>query len=266
MRHQTPHGAASQQNSVEPQEWMRELEEASLAAWPALEEELFDGWRLRFSDGFTKRANSVQPFAGSTVDLLEKVAFCEDWYAAREQRCIFRLTPFSDPRLESELTEQGYEEIDRTMVMKRGIGAELAPKTEDQFAVADLDEWLGVFAGLSEWSTARAPAFRRILERGIESRSLAVLNAGDSSEPVACGMAAVNGRYVGLFDLVTGVEHRRAGFGTALVERILEWGAREGADQAYLQVVSTNVPARRLYTKLGFEPVYEYRYRVQPNR
>ncbi|MFN2156932.1 MAG: hypothetical protein ACK2UX_16980, partial [Anaerolineae bacterium] len=36
-----------------------QIEAASLDAWPALEQIAYDGWILRFSDGYTKRANSV---------------------------------------------------------------------------------------------------------------------------------------------------------------------------------------------------------------
>ena len=38
------------------------IERSAGVAWPALREEVLDGWRLRFADGFTRRSNSVQPF------------------------------------------------------------------------------------------------------------------------------------------------------------------------------------------------------------
>ncbi len=38
---------------------VRRLEELAFRGWPALESRDLDGWRLRFSNGYTKRANSI---------------------------------------------------------------------------------------------------------------------------------------------------------------------------------------------------------------
>ena len=37
----------------------RFIEELTLNAWPPLQTQLYDGWLLGFSGGYTRRANSV---------------------------------------------------------------------------------------------------------------------------------------------------------------------------------------------------------------
>lgn len=60
----------------------------------------------------------------------------------------------------------------------------------------------------------------------------------------------------------TAPEHRKKGYGTQLVASMLQQAQQNGATHAYLQVMKENVPARRLYAKLGFQELYDYWYRV----
>jgi len=53
------------------------IEELSLNHWQPLSTLLYDGWVLRFADGYTKRANSINPIHYSTCDLQEKIKECE---------------------------------------------------------------------------------------------------------------------------------------------------------------------------------------------
>lgn len=48
-------------------------------------------------------------------------------------------------------------------------------------------------------------------------------------------------------------EYHGRGLGTALLEHVLQAGARRGAERATLEVRRSNTPARRLYERLGFE-------------
>jgi len=63
---------------MKKKEMIRRMEEISNNPLPSLNAYLYDGWILRSSLGFTKRANSVSPLYPSSFDLLlsDKIFFC----------------------------------------------------------------------------------------------------------------------------------------------------------------------------------------------
>src|SRR5258708_12326644 len=88
---------------------IRFLEELSLSALPALETTFLDGWVLRLSDNYTRRANSINPLYPGARPLAENLRDAEDIYRRHGQRVVFKLTPASLPEgLDQALDEQGY--------------------------------------------------------------------------------------------------------------------------------------------------------------
>jgi GNAT superfamily N-acetyltransferase len=240
----------------------RRVEEASLNAWPAMQQILLDGWLLRFSRGFTKRANSIVPLYPGLQPLqdtlAEKVRYCENLYAREQLQTIFRLTSIADPRhLDSYLQTRGYAYEEPTQV----LGATLVDfASAPGFRLLAIDEWLAVYARLTDMPIAAQSLHGAILA-GIQGRcAFAVLHV--EGKPVACGLGVVEQDLLGLFDIVTHPDHRRAGHATAVVKSLFTWGLAEGAVNGYLQMVADNQPAQILYQNLGFELLYEYWYRV----
>jgi GNAT superfamily N-acetyltransferase len=240
----------------------RRVEEASLNAWPAMQQILLDGWLLRFSRGFTKRANSIVPLYPGLQPLqdtlAEKVRYCENLYAREQLQTIFRLTSIADPRhLDSYLQTRGYAYEEPTQV----LGATLVDfASAPGFRLLAIDEWLAVYARLTDMPIAAQSLHGAILA-GIQGRcAFAVLHV--EGKPVACGLGVVEQDLLGLFDIVTHPDHRRAGHATAVVKSLFTWGLAEGAVNGYLQMVADNQPAQILYENLGFELLYEYWYRV----
>lgn len=247
-------------------ERMLELERASLQAWPALTDSDFDGWRLRFADGYTRRANSVTPLAPSRLLLDDKLATCERLYAERGLPTIFRLTPFAPPDLDSLLERRGYRMGDRVEVRARTFAPAHAlplpspPRVRlGQVRVHAVDPWLNIFETLSGAAPANRAAHRAVLQAVPGVRRLLALTAGD--EAVACGMSVLVDDLLGIFDLVTAPQRRNLGYGSELVRRALRWGAQAGARAAYVQVLETNAIAKHIYDRLGFQTVYRYHYR-----
>ena len=248
-------------------ELARRVEEASLNAWPALHQVLLDGWVLRFSRGFTKRGNSITPLYASVQPPLAKVRYCEDLYARDRLRAIFRLTTIEDAEpLDGLLADRGYRAIDRTEVLHAPLEQGRFGNA-DGFVAAPLASFLAAYAGLSEAPGVDATAMRMALEvhaailKSIRGETVFGLHL-ETGEPVACGMAVVERELAGLFDVVVHPESRRQGHGRALVESLLGRASEMGARRAYLQVLKDNATARSLYARLGFEPLYEYWYRV----
>ena len=234
------------------------IEEAGLNAWPALQQMLYDGWVLRFSKGYTKRANSANALYPSTIDTREKVAFCEVQYKTRGLRPIFRITPFAPADLDAILETHGYELIDTTLVLHLELGQTFpTPGSVREISLAD---WLPIFCRLKSSSLEEHQTHREILETILGRCFYASLTV--SGEPVSCALGVLEGEFFGLFDVVTAPEHRSKGHGTALLSSMLNWAQENGAHHAYLGVVELNSPARRLYDKLGFREVYRYWYRV----
>jgi GNAT superfamily N-acetyltransferase len=248
----------------------RRIEEAGLNAWPALQQTLYDGWVLRFSRGYTKRANSANALYPSAIDTQEKIAFCEAQYRARGLKPIFRITPFAPADLDVILEARGYELIDTTLVLARDVAAISARAKHGsrgsrstfpgQVHQESLDDWLPIFCRLKSSSLEEHQTHREILEAILGRCLYASLTV--SGETVSCALGVLEGEFFGLFDVVTAPEHRNKGYGMALLSSMLGWAQENGVRHAYLGVVGLNSPARRLYDKLGFREVYRYWYRV----
>ena len=89
---------------------IRLQEELPINAWPSLQTLLYDGWALRFANGYTKRANSVNPLYHSGTDVTEKIETCERLYRGKGLKVVFKMTPASQPEdLDSILAAQGYQ-------------------------------------------------------------------------------------------------------------------------------------------------------------
>lgn len=253
------------------------VEEASLNAWPAMQQIILDGWLLRFSSGFTKRANSIVALYPSQQPIPGKVRFCENLYKREGFQTIFRLTSIVEANeLDQFLAARGYHHQDSTLVLGKTLsktpgktpGKTLVEETQtkpssQQFKLFSKADWLTVYAELTGMPE-QAQALHGAILSGIQNPcAYAVLMIGEV--PVACGLGVLEQELLGLFDIVTRPDHRQTGLATALVASLLRWGMMGGAQTSYLQVVAENQPARGLYEKLGFRELYQYWYRIAPN-
>jgi ribosomal protein S18 acetylase RimI-like enzyme len=218
---------------------------------------------LRFAGGYTRRANSVNPLAAQPGNLVEAIETAEERFRERGLLVVFKLTEASQPpELDRVLEERGYERAAATRVMTLPVGAfPVAADSSLELSGQLREDWLDTF---SEWQDLRTQRthHREILERIVVPHRFATLR--DSDGPVALGLAVRDGGLGGLYDVVTSPSRRRLGYGERVVRGLLAWAQGEGARRAYLQVLETNEPAFRLYTRLGFRETYRYWYRIAP--
>ena len=245
---------------------IRRIEELSFNAWPALNVLLYDGWLLRFANGYTKRANSINGLYQSTRSIETKISYCESVYKRYKLRPTFRLTPLiNQDNLDQKLQERNYERIDHTSVQLLHL-SNIEPAHSERAKILTgqdgIDSWLRSFHDLNP-QRRDAATHKQMLQSVLGTLCMMILIV--NQEVVACGLAVADGDYIGLFDIVTAVNHRRQGYGLELTSALLAWGVAMKTRYAYLQVMTNNEPAKHLYDKLGFQEIYPYWYRVAPD-
>jgi GNAT superfamily N-acetyltransferase len=239
------------------------LEELALNAWPALQTQFYDGWILRYADGYTRRSNSVNPIYPSKRNLAQKIQDCESFYRSRNLPVTFKMTPDVYPEnLDQQLEARGYILDAMTSVQTVEL-ADLEFPTSPRYALFDHpnSSWFQAFCTMGKLSEKQRSILHGILGN-ITNKSCYVL-IEKQGQAIATGLGVMERGYVGLFDIFTAEEYRKQGYGKAVVNAILNWAKQNGAHTSYLQVMCNNPPALHLYEKIGYKEQYTYWYRVK---
>ena len=237
------------------------VDETALNAWPALQQMIYDGWIIRYSEGYTKRANCVNVMYPSDLPLLEKVCFCEKFYRIRHINPLFRLTSFFDKNgLDVFLEGRGYTGFDTTLVMTRKL--EAGGRTARQgnpVKWIEKDRWIKAYGTLSGFASGEIRIRQRIIESITGNTFFACMES--EGKVIACGLGVLEGPFLGLFSFITHPAHRRKGHAGRILTALAARGRDTGAETAYLQVEEANTAAVTLYLKHGFSELYRYWYR-----
>lgn len=235
------------------------LEELAFRGWPALESRDVEGWRLRFSGGYTKRANSINALSESASTDIEAL---EAPYRARGQRPAWRLSPLAPPTMARLLSARGYNNIERSLVQRcplhDGFAADPAVEIEPQPTPA----WIEAFCAHSPVRPEHHETMEKMLAAIAAPKGFALVQS--NGRPMAMAIGAVDGDHMGLFDVLVMPDARRQGLARRVTESLYAWARQRGARFAYLQVVEANAAALPLYEAQGFRTVYAYSYWLPP--
>jgi ribosomal protein S18 acetylase RimI-like enzyme len=232
-------------------------------AWPATYAERVGGWRLRFADGVTKRANSVWPAAdpaatgGGSGHLDGAIEAVERFYAARGLPAVFSLSADSRPEgLDGHLEARGYRIADPTLIMTAELSDERP--VESDVAIRDVPSaaWLDLWWSVDGRYDGSGLGTARDIVTGAAA---SYASTGD-----AVGRGVRQGDWVGIYCMAVAPHARRRGLARNVLHALLNEGRERGAKKAYLSVTAHNTAAQALYAQAGFEVAGGYHYRVRP--
>lgn len=219
---------------------IRNLEHAAALAWPGTEHQWLDGWFLRFGGGATRRANSAVPLQYTSV---AEITAAARWYASRGVPALI-----SAPDRLFRIPE-GVPTDAENLVMTRDIG----PGELGEVSVAALpdDDWMRLYE-----REVPVPVLTAVVDGEV---GFGVL-AGAAVGRVALTEAPDGTRWAGVSAVHVIASARRRGLARRLCDGLLAWAGDRGATRAYVQVVTDNDAARRLYEQMGFTLHHRSRY------
>lgn len=242
---------------------VRRLEELAFAGWPALESRDVAGWRLRHSDGYTKRANSINALGQNAQTDPATIDSLESAYREHGRPPVWRLSPLAPAAIGDVLAARGYQPIERSLVQVCPLSPSFAPAPEVRIHAQPTAAWIEAFATYSPVRPEHRDTMRRMLVSIAAPVGFAFV--AEAAQPMAMAIGAVSGDHMGLFDVLVMPQARRRGLARKVTESLYAWAWSHGARFAYLQVVATNAAAMPLYAAQGFRTVYDYEYFVPPS-
>lgn len=231
-------------------------------AHPSIKTQVFDGWVLRFANGYTNRANSVNPLYPSEIKAEDKINCCEEIYKSQGLATVFKITPLSGKSLDKSLEIKSYEKVTPSNIMIKSLISQDVFDTISVVANGINEVWQENYFRLNGISDGSKIATAKIIQGNILNKMLCA-SIIENKAVIACGLCVIEREYAGLYDIVVDSNYRGKGLGYDICHSLLNNAAKIGAKTAYLQVVADNTPAVGLYNKLGFVDCYQYWYRVK---
>lgn len=240
------------------------VEQACLNAWPSLGSVLVGDWLLRFGDGLSRRANSVNPIRPDVTTIAPQLNFFGRSYRDHSLPLIVRLPSLLPPQVERELEHRGFTAEGETCALYRTLGDDVFASDPDITIRLNVDaEWLAALERLQQQSPAQALIYARVV--AAIALPTAFLTLRRDGVVVAAAYGVLHDDLLVCESVVVDAAVRRQGFGRRLMQSLFAWAISRGATAVCLQLVADNNAARTLYAGLGFDyELYRYHYRRAP--
>jgi len=238
-----------------------ELEKLSDLTWPADEVVDYGRWRLRISDGFSMRANSVLPIGAAPigdppVDLAAAVNEVISTYREKKLRPTFSIPlPIFD-ELDRYLEQVGWNiKIDANFLIKDIGSIELA--SNPGYAVEMMDNPSKLWLELNSDQPLEKIMLRYPARYGVVK---------SDGKLIAIGRIATAGTWSIVTRLFVSPSFRGKGVAKILMANLLAAAKDDGATKVALQVDDENGAALALYQSMGFRTHHKFVYRVLANK
>jgi GNAT superfamily N-acetyltransferase len=236
---------------------IQELEHLSDLTWPADEIEEIGKWRLRISDGFTMRANSVlptgaAPFGEPNLDIEKAVDEVVKIYQEKGLTPTFTLPLPLYEELDNYLGDIGWGVKVGAEYLVNDIPVSLNLESAD-FQIVITSE------PTPEWLALQSD---HQLERIMRNYQARYAEIKFDNQTVAIGRIATFGKWSLATRVYVNPEFRGKGIGALLMRALMAAAKGDGATKIGLQVDSENGAGLALYKSMGFRFHHSYNYRV----
>jgi len=242
---------------------IKKIEELMINMWPLSDQKKFDGWTLNLSMNHTFKANAIFPLNIGMIGINEKIQKCENYYKERRFDFSFRITPFSRPDFLDKILElKGYKKTNLTNVLILDLLSIDVKKNNEYILKHDnTDDWLQVHQDIAKYSKAQKNIYKNFHKNIKKPKCMFSIKKSDKS--ISCGLGILRKDLFGIFDIKTNTQFQKKGFGSSLIQAMLFWAKNNGARCAQVSVDYDNEIAHALYSKLGFQKLYHYWFRIQ---
>ena len=243
------------------------LDQLMADAWPPIVTEGVGRSRLRWTEGFSRRANSCLAVGGDD-EIPEIVARTTDFYSERNTDAVFMVsTASAPPSIATYLHSLGAKSTARTLLQSASSATVAGSRDHAKgFAIESADEvtdpWFETYWAVEsnrDRNDTDRKTCRDLLARTKGASYISLLSSGQT---VAVGQIVVQQQWAGVQCMATLPSHRRQGAAAGMLAHLANRALEMGALNMYLAVMYDNQGARTVYERAGFLTVHEYSYLI----